>query len=291
MNRRMFAIFATSLFLALTLIGCDLKVKDVRLDTGVTLNYAEQGFKHGPTVIFLHGYTDSWFSFSRVLPLLPLDIHAYALSQRGHGDSEKPDCCYEQFNFTEDVASFMDKKGIDQAVIVGHSMGSLVAHKFAVDYPDRVSKLVLIGSTPTMNGNAGFQDFLDYINAEPDVVNDPAFVRNFQESTIYTGPGANPVPSEFLDTIIEESLKVEFPAWQGALQGLLNENHVDQLSSISCPTLILYGANDAIFSAEEQDALVDAIPNATLNVFENTGHAPHWERPAAVAAQLINFID
>ena len=61
------------------------------LSTGVRLHYAERGNRGGEAIIFLHGYSDSWFSFSRVLPLLSPSYHAFALTQRGHGDSDKPE--------------------------------------------------------------------------------------------------------------------------------------------------------------------------------------------------------
>jgi pimeloyl-ACP methyl ester carboxylesterase len=131
---------------------------------------------------------------------------------------------------------------------------------------------------------------LDYINEEPEVVGDPDFVRYFQEGTIYAGEGSNPVPAEFLDNIIAESLKAPFQTWQGALQGLLEEDHVQQLANITAPTLLMWGDQDAIFSSADQQALLDAIPGSTLITYENTGHAPHWERPDAFVTDLLSFL-
>ena len=64
------------------------------LATDVTLHYAERGDREGEAIIFLHGYSDSWYSFGQVLPLLSPEYDAFALTQRGHGDSDKPECCY-----------------------------------------------------------------------------------------------------------------------------------------------------------------------------------------------------
>ena len=61
-----------------------------RLSTGPRLHYAERGDPTGEALVFLHGYVDSWFAFSRLLPLLPPEYHAFAFDQRGHGDSEQP---------------------------------------------------------------------------------------------------------------------------------------------------------------------------------------------------------
>jgi pimeloyl-ACP methyl ester carboxylesterase len=84
-----------------------------RLATGLQVRYAEQGNPTGAAIIFLHAYADSWFSYSRVLPLLPPEYHAFAFDQRGHGDSDKPGCCYTADDFAADVDAFMDGVGIE----------------------------------------------------------------------------------------------------------------------------------------------------------------------------------
>src|SRR3712207_7271465 len=81
----------------------DVQFATTQLATGVRLHYAERGDREGEAIIFLHGYSDSWFSFSRVLPLLSPEYHAFALTQRGHGDSDKPECCYTPDDFAADV--------------------------------------------------------------------------------------------------------------------------------------------------------------------------------------------
>ena len=93
------------------------------LETGLRLHYAEQGDLRGEATVFLHGYSDSWFSFSRVLPLLSAEYHAFALTQRGHGDSDKPQCCYTPEDFAADVDAFMEALGIEEATLVGASTG------------------------------------------------------------------------------------------------------------------------------------------------------------------------
>src|SRR5918998_271146 len=124
----------------------NIRLARTPLMTGPTLHYAQQGDRSGETIIFLHGYSDSWFPFSRVLPLLSSEYHAFALTQRGHGDSDKPECCYTLDDFAADVDAFMDAIGIEKATLVGHSGGTLIAPRVALSYPQRVSRLVLIGA-------------------------------------------------------------------------------------------------------------------------------------------------
>ena len=95
----------------------------VRLSNGVTLHYASQGPRTGPAVIMIHGYSDSWFSFSRVLPLLPPELRVIAPDMRGHGDSERPLSGYRIADMADDVIRLMDALNIPKAVLIGHSMG------------------------------------------------------------------------------------------------------------------------------------------------------------------------
>jgi non-heme chloroperoxidase len=99
----------------------------------VKLPYVEQGDRSGVPVLFLHGFTDSWRSFGGLLPHLPPSIHAVALTQRGHGDAERPVEGYPPKDFAADLATFMDAHELGPAVIAGHSMGSTVAQRFAID--------------------------------------------------------------------------------------------------------------------------------------------------------------
>ena len=85
-------------------------VKSINLPGRVRLEYAEQGNTDGTPVIFLHGITDSWHSFESVLENMPSSIHAFAISQRGHGDSERPLQNYMPKDFAADIAEFVKQK-------------------------------------------------------------------------------------------------------------------------------------------------------------------------------------
>jgi pimeloyl-ACP methyl ester carboxylesterase len=150
------------------------KVASIRLSTGVTLPYVEQGDPAGTPVLLLHGITDSWRSFEPVLLHLPDSIHAFALTQRGHGDADRPATGYHHRDFAADVAAFLDAFGLESAVIVGSSLGSTVAQRFARDYPGRASGLVLAASFATYGGNPAFLEFAATISTLTDPI-DPGF--------------------------------------------------------------------------------------------------------------------
>ena len=234
-------------------------------------------------MILLHGYTDSWFSYSRVLPFISPNHHTYALSQRGHGDSERPPSGYTMPDFSADVIAFMDALGLSQVTLVGHSMGSLVAQEVALTAPERVTRLVLIGSATNMR-SADVLQLQQAVNELEDPV--PAeFAREFQVSTIY-----HPVPEEFLDRAVAESLKLPARVWRAALAGQLAVDYTGRINRIHMPTLVLRGDHDTIFPRPAQDALPAGLPNASLKVYPETGHALHWERPSEFVSDLEEFI-
>jgi pimeloyl-ACP methyl ester carboxylesterase len=99
-----------------------------------------------------------------------------------------------------------------------------------------------------------------------------------------------PVPAEFFDRIIEESLKIPPRLWPVMIDCLLAYDDTRELGRIRAPTLLLWGDHDALFSRAQQDAFLAALPAARLKVYEETGHCPNWERPEWVAADIAAFV-
>jgi pimeloyl-ACP methyl ester carboxylesterase len=261
-------------------------IKSVELPNQVTLSYVEQGDVSGIPVLFLHGVTDSWHSYEPVFAHLPDSIHAFGLTQRGHGDASRPAKGYRFNDFASDLAAFMDALQIEPAVIVGHSMGSVVAQRFAIDFPERTLGLVLVGSFATLRGNPGVQELWDSaISGLTDPV-DPGFVREFQQSTL-----AQPVPQAFFEDVVAESLKVPARVWRAAFEGFLEDDFSGELYKIEAPTLIVWGDQDAFCPLSDQERLMAEIRGARLVVYTGAGHALHWEQPGRFAFELTGFIE
>ena len=260
-----------------------LRFATKRLATGPLVHYAEQGDPNGEVLLFIHGWPDSWFSFSRVLPLLPTRFRAYALDQRGFGDSERPVAGYTIDHFAADVVAFLDAVGAARATLVGHSMGTFVVRRVAETHPERVARLVLIGSAVTT-----VNDVMLEVQGVVRTLDDPIpleFVREFAASTIHV-----PVPEPFFEGVVAESLKAPARVWQDAFDGIIAFDDAAELGRIAAPTLIVWGDHDGLFaSSEEQQRLAAAIPGARLTVYPETGHSPNWERPERVAADLEAF--
>lgn len=125
----------------------DGQKRQVVLANGQTLRYIEMGDRNAPPVLLLHGISDTSRSFSLLAPYLP-GMRLLVPDQRGHGRSDRPECCYAIADMAWDAKLFLDALKVERAHVAGHSLGSMVAQVFAATWPDRVNKLVLIASTP-----------------------------------------------------------------------------------------------------------------------------------------------
>lgn len=260
-------------------------VKTINLPGRVRLEYAEQGNATGTPVIFLHGITDSWHSFESVLANLPSSIHAFAISQRGHGDSERPLQNYAPKDFAADIAEFIKQKNLEGAFIVGHSMGGVNAQQFAIDYPELTKGLVIIDSDPTFKNNPGMPEFYQEVLKLEGAI-DRKFMDDFQRATL-----ADPIDSTYYNLLVDEGIKVPSSVFKAALEGLMQVDFTEQLKQIDAPAVIFWGNKDAFCIYKGQEILVNNIKNSRLIIYGNTGHALHWEEPKRFSEDLVNFID
>ena len=248
------------------------------------LPYVEQGDATGVPVVMLHGVTDSWRSFEHVLPHLPDDIRAIAVTCRGHGDAPKPESGYLIEDLAGDVVGLMDELEIERAIVVGHSMGSWVARQIAIDQPDRVLGLVLAGSFQSSllddpETAAVMRELADVPDPVPEEV-----ALEFQVSTL-----AHPIAPEQLDTFVAESLRVPAHAWRDLFLGFAEIDQSERTAALEVPALLVWGDRDAFIPREVQDELLEMLPDVRLEVYEGIGHAMHWEQPERFATDVAAF--
>lgn len=256
--------------------------KRARLSTGVALSVVDGGdSRASQTIVFLPGLSDSWRSYEAVLPHLPRSVRAIAVSQRGHGESDKPPAGYSVRDYAADLGALLDALGAKRAILVGHSSASLVARRFALDHPDRVAALVLEGSFIALENAVAEK-------ARPKfaVLRDPLsrdFVRDFAASTF-----VRPVDPAFVEAMVDESLKAPARVWRETFAGILEYDDAKELPALRIPTAIVWGDRDALIDRGATDALARAIPSSRLIVYEGIGHTPHWESPERFARDVVS---
>lgn len=257
--------------------------QEVQLSTGINMKYVEMGQADGEAIIFLHGMTDNSRSWSLIVPYFTDEYHVYMLDQRGHGDTDKPEVAmYPISQYADDVAAFMDEKGIEKAHIVGHSLGSMIAQTFAVNYPDQVDHLVLVASAPITCETMG-RDLYDAAVSFGDNQPDDEFMAAW-----YANP--NPVDEDFLQREMKESQSIPPYAWRAITKGTAFSNLVPFMEELKAPTLILWGSLDGFFNEDAQNDLKELIPEAQFIGYDDIGHNIQWEIPEQMATDILLFI-
>jgi pimeloyl-ACP methyl ester carboxylesterase len=218
-----------------------------------------------------------------VLPHLPPEIRAIAVTQRGHGDAERPAEGYAPSDLAGDAVALLDTLEIERAVVVGHSMGAWVAERVAIDHPDRVGGIVLAGAIGPVDANPVAAEIMSDVAAFSDPV-DPDWVRGFQVSTT-----ERPLAPEQLDVFVAESLKLPARVWQATATGFPRGDLYGELAAIEAPSVVIWGDRDSVGPREEQLRIVAAVGGARLTVYEGIGHALHWEQPERFAADVAGF--
>lgn len=310
------------------------------LRTGIRLAYVEAGDPRGTPVLLLHGYTDTSRSFAPLLDRLAAlrpDLRLIAPDQRGHGDSSlpgdaacpgAPERCFAVSDFAADALALLDALGIGRAHLVGHSMGSVIAQEIALAHPERVERLVLLGSAATIRDNPVARDYLlgEVIGGTwgralaarglrwpeaayrltPREVGPEAL--SWLAQSWVTEPLADPA---YLAEIAEETARVPLGTWLGALRALLATDFAPRLERLTRPTLVLWAAQDVVFPENpDQAALRGALRRAAAAsrvpmFWKRYGRRPlpadgvpagelahnfHWAASGEVARDLAAFL-
>jgi pimeloyl-ACP methyl ester carboxylesterase len=237
-------------------------------------------------LVLLPGPTDSWRSYEPVLEAITLSIRTVAVSQRGHGDSDKPLTGFRVEDFAADVVPLLDALGIERAVLAGHSGSCLVARRVAIDRPARIAGLVLEASPTTLHGDAGLKAFVASVVSDLVDPIDPGFARSFVVDT-----SSEQVAPAVLDRLVAELLKVPARVWRETFAGLLNYDDLGELGSVTAPTMLVWGDADGLVTREMQEQLAGRIPGGELLVYPGVGHTPRWEDPLRFASDVAAFVE
>ena len=162
-------------------------------------------------------------------------------------------------------------------------MGSIVAQELALTHPERVSKLVLVGSATTLD-----IPLVRELEGAVHALGDPIsfdFAWDFQVSTVH-----RPISTEFLRMATQESLKLPARVWQDLMTGMVSFRSRERLPDLSMPTLIVWGDRDEIMSREEQETMHRLIRGSRRLTYEEIGHAVHWEDPQRFTDDLMSFV-
>lgn len=258
---------------------------------GIELYYEIQG--EGKPIVLISGLGYSLWQWHRMVPLLAEHFQVITFDNRGVGQSDKPAGPYTAQMLAADTAGLLDALGIDQAVVMGHSMGGFIAQAMALEFPHKVQKLILCSTN--FGGPRHIPVTPDAMKVLTDMSSDPLtrFKNGLAVSTAPGWPEKNP---EMIQSWVEWRIAnpIEPAAYQSQLavgMGLLPEAAAfeNKLHRIHVPTLILFGEHDKVVPPDNASLLAARIAESEIVILPDAGHFFPIEIPEAASRAVVEF--
>lgn len=267
---------------------------------GCGLAVEEQGIRHKPVAFIIHGgpgvdHTSQKPCFSplsRHLQLVYFDHRGQGRSARGQKET------YTLDNNVEDMEALRQYLGLEKIVLIGSSYGGMVALSYAVKYPENVSQLIVIATA----ANSGFLQRAQEIlavrgNEEQKAIAHQLWSGNFENEEQLRqffqvmGSMYSQTNHQKLNSLTSDQTILSIDAINFAFSGFLNHyNIVNQLHKIISPTLVIAGRHDWICPPEFSQEIAQAIPDAQLQIFENSGHLIRVDEPQLLLNEIAKFL-
>ncbi|MAN88573.1 MAG: alpha/beta hydrolase [Algoriphagus sp.] len=250
------------------------------------LNFKKTGT--GKPLVILHGLfgsADNWFSIAKELEK---DFTLYLVDQRNHGDSPHS----EEWNYgvmVEDLKELIDEEGLDRIYLMGHSMGGKTAINFAVEYPERVDRLIVADIAPRYY-EVHHQTILEGLNS-------------IKLDQIKSRKEADDQLAKYIDEVgirqfLLKSLgrnsegfvwKINLPVITENIEEVGEE--LDSDGKYEGPTLFLGGSNSNYIRQEDLPDILEHFPNYQIEFVQDAGHWLHAEKPEAVIQEVRRFLN
>jgi pimeloyl-ACP methyl ester carboxylesterase len=257
---------------------------------GIATSYLEAG--SGDPVIMLHGSgpgVSALANWRHNIPALSHRFHVLAPDIVGFGTSERPDdIIYSLRTWTDHIWAFLDAHGIEKTAVVGNSLGGRIALQLATDRPDRITKMVLMG-TPGVGmtlteglaalrayepSHDAMRDLLrGYFAVDPTMITDELVAIRYEASI--AGGAYEAYRAMFFD-----------PRHTGSQLGISE----DEARAIATPTLLVHGREDKVVPAQVSFTMLGLLPNADLHVFSGCGHWTQIERADEFSALVTDYL-
>jgi 3-oxoadipate enol-lactonase len=243
-----------------------------RIDVGGHDLRTEVAGSGPPDWLCLHGLVDRLEIWDQLWEPLARRGRVMRVDQRGHGKSDAPAGPYRRQDLAADAATLLDTLGSERAVLVGHSMGGIVSMATALDHPDRVVGLVLIGTASQCSEKvAGWYERIARAGERDGTAGLARAIYGERTRKQVTGDARG----------IAHVTRT--------LKSLHDDPLTPKLGNISCPVLLLVGESDPM-GPRASEIIAERLPNARLEVVPNSGHWLHVEQPEAVLRALDAWI-
>lgn len=301
----LFWAFSSSSVLAQVTQFSDLdypySVQYQQLADGQEVAYVDEG--EGEAIILIHGLGSYIPAWKKTIPALTGKYRVIALDLPGFGKSSKDVNSYSISFFAKTVVDLQDSLGIEKATWAGHSMGSQIALRAAISYPEKISKLVLLAP-------AGFETFSEQEGAMMSNFVTPQSIKKTPDSAIRQTFKATffdfPQEAQFM---IEDRVAIRTAenfddyarAYAGSVAAMLDGPVLEKLSDIDHQTLIIFGKQDMLIPNRQLHPNLSTekvaesghkrLLNSQLKMVDQAGHFVHFEKSEIVNGEILNFLN
>lgn len=260
----------------------------------------EQGILHyeaigrGQPIILLHGWINSWDVWRDAMITLGTSgqYRVYALDFWGFGDSAKganpsngDAPSFRIASYVEMVRQFMDTLGIQRSPIFGHSMGGTVALQFALNNPERITRVAVVGS-PIVGSTLNFFLKLAGYGLIADLVWRFPLLLNMVMHLLLAGDS-----EKVRQMIFRDVQRTTLESFFRSIGDLRDTDLRQELPTLAIPALGVYGVNDNIVSPSNADLLSDAVETSTVEMMEQSRHFPMIDEPDKFLRVMAHFLD
>jgi pimeloyl-ACP methyl ester carboxylesterase len=280
-------VYWVSAFVLLSLAAnaAELQQKDIEV-YGLNIHYAETG--SGPTIVLLHGLWGGLNEWAPIIDPLSEDHRVIALDFIGFHGSDKPATQYHNALLSQFLAGFIEALALEKVTLMGHAMGANSATYTAVHHPANIARLVLI-------------DGAGYRNPDRDLSKPPSeqmirFRRVATGSSLAATRRLLERRVQDKSLVTDEWVELAFQMWLNSARAigdmLLEGGDLteEEMRQIQLPTLVVWGAEDKVFSIDNVERLTADIEGAQSGIIENSGHLPQIEQTDAFLEVLIPFL-
>jgi pimeloyl-ACP methyl ester carboxylesterase len=237
----------------------------------------------GRPVIFLHGWMGSWRYWFPTMERMSEHFRTYSFDFWGFGESRRQSGSESIASYSNQVMRFLDALGIEKAILVGHSMGGMVALKTAINHPKRITRVAAVGA-PIVGTSLSWLLKLTEQRALADAFARMPSFRRFMFSQ-FLGMKDDPALAEILD----DSVKSSSTTLHRTVGSMLRTDLRKDLPHLITPTLIVHGGRDNIVAPHQAD-LFGNVPNAEVVVMPESHHFPFLEEADLFNDVLLRFL-
>jgi len=272
------------------------ELKQIEID-GTPVNYVDVGSGDEDPVVLVHGLGGQWQNWLENIPRLALDRRVVAMDLPGSGLTPEPED--EEISISgygRCVNALCDKLGLGEVDLVGNSMGGYVAAEVAIQFPERVSRLVLVSAAGISSAETLQAPILTFGRIATAIATNSAarhrrlaarpLTRHVSLALVARHPRLLKV-----DLAYEGFFKgAGKPGFDDALRACLDYDFRDRLPDVKVPTLIVWGERDSIIPVRDADEFERLIEDSRKIVMKDTGHIPMAERPQTFNDLLVDFL-